>query len=254
MDLEGFGILALWNGADPERSQEYNLWHSREHVPERLSVPGMRSARRYVRTSGDLPEYLTLYEMTDVSVLSSPPYLKLLNHPTEWSRSMRPSFRGFLRVCCNRVATFGGGMGTVLAAIVIEDGKGVDLTAPALQDLAARIVASPSAVTASHIIQADPRVPTVPFQINGDRDAPAVAGVLLLEGFDRRDLAEALKGFGSDLSTCGVGPTTTRLGFYGLAYGLTIASLGKIRTLAATDYLGCPPRYSIPAFGVLDQE
>ena len=52
LDFAGNGMLALWNGVDPARRDEYDLWHTREHVPERVAVPGMLGARRCVRLDG----------------------------------------------------------------------------------------------------------------------------------------------------------------------------------------------------------
>ena len=44
-------FLALWNDFDPGRDEEYNRWHTYEHVPERLSIrlsstPGRVGCRR----------------------------------------------------------------------------------------------------------------------------------------------------------------------------------------------------------------
>ncbi|MCF8482464.1 MAG: hypothetical protein K9H25_18730 [Rhodospirillum sp.] len=238
MDFKGSGILALWNGAEPARSREYNLWHSREHVPERLSVPGMRSARRYVRTGGELPEYLTLYEMTDVSVLSSPPYLRLLNHPTEWSGSMRPSFQGFMRICCTRLATQGGGLGSSLAAMVVEDG--IDLNAPELTGIIDWIVSSPGGIVAAHIIRKDPEVPAVPFQMNGANPKPSVQGALLFEGFDESDVVEELERFAPCFAQINMAGAMASVTYYSFAYALTSESLGRVVPLSVADFRGTP--------------
>ena len=50
---------------DPAREDEFNDWYDGVHVPELLSVPGFRSARRFRRVgSGDEgPEYLAVYEI-----------------------------------------------------------------------------------------------------------------------------------------------------------------------------------------------
>src|SRR5690606_33492639 len=99
----------------------YDLWHTREHVPERIAVPGMLGARRYVRSAGPLPEYLTVYAMEDTAVLASQPYRNLLAGPTPWSQAMRPAFRGFMRLCCRRAWSGGGGLGGALMAGVFDE-------------------------------------------------------------------------------------------------------------------------------------
>lgn len=94
-------LLALWNDVDPALDAAYNEWHAREHVPERLTVPGMAWALRYGRIAdAPMPRYLTLYGLRDVRVLDSPEYRRLLEHPTPASRAMRPALRNLSRWIC----------------------------------------------------------------------------------------------------------------------------------------------------------
>ena len=72
--LEGQGLPALWNGVDPARAAEYHLWHSREHVPERVAVPGMIRAFRSVDADGPLPSCPTLYDLQTIDVPIGAPY------------------------------------------------------------------------------------------------------------------------------------------------------------------------------------
>jgi hypothetical protein len=67
------------------QEDRFNAWYTHEHLPERLAVPGMLSARRYVRSSsssGPGLQYLTVYEAVGVEVLTSPAYLRQLDEPT----------------------------------------------------------------------------------------------------------------------------------------------------------------------------
>ena len=38
----------MWHDIAAEGEPEYNLWHTREHMPERLGIPGFDVGRRYV--------------------------------------------------------------------------------------------------------------------------------------------------------------------------------------------------------------
>ena len=38
------GILLIWNDRDDEIVELYESWYVREHVPERLGVPGFLAA------------------------------------------------------------------------------------------------------------------------------------------------------------------------------------------------------------------
>ncbi len=168
--LKGEGLLSLWNGFEEARRQEYDLWHTRQHVPERLGIAGMLRARRYDGGQGPLPEFLTLYELTSSAVLSSAPYRQLLENPTPWSRSMRPSFRDFFRVGHQVVLSRGGGVG---GALLVTTFDGVlDTTACAA---VADAVLQTTAATAIHFVEKDPAVAPVPFAVAGAGHVDAAA-------------------------------------------------------------------------------
>jgi hypothetical protein len=95
-------VLALWNDVAPELDAQYNEWHAKEHVPERVTVPGMLWGRRY-RRSGDgvVPRYLTIYGMRDARVVESEAYRLLLSHPTPLSARMRPHLCNLSRWVCD---------------------------------------------------------------------------------------------------------------------------------------------------------
>ena len=214
---DGDGVLALWNGVDPLRQEEYELWHTREHVPERLSVPGMLWARRYVRSDGDLPHFLTIYAMRDTGVLRSPDYVKLLDEPTPWSRSMRPSFRGFMRLCCRREWSMGGGIGGCLGALMLPAGP--LLQSDTLHDMLAGLLAGPCLVTAHFLIH-DESVPDVPFKIGGEPPDVVGGGVILLESHDDALLAAVAPELGEGLAALGVREAAAGFTRYRLAYAL----------------------------------
>lgn len=118
-------LLALWNDVAPGMEAEYEDWHAREHVPERLTVPGMLWGRRYAdtRPSGG-PRYLTLYGLRDVAVLDGEPYQRLLREPTPTSARMRPALRHVIRWVCSLHEDAGAALapGTVfLAAWTLPD-------------------------------------------------------------------------------------------------------------------------------------
>ena len=100
----GTSALAIWLTLDPAGEEGFNNWYPRQHLPERLSVPGFLRGRRY-RAAGGAPPYFTLYELADARVLSSPAYLDRLNNPTDWTRRVLPVIRGAVRNGCARLAT-----------------------------------------------------------------------------------------------------------------------------------------------------
>lgn len=117
-------ILALWNDYPEDLAEEYASWHTFEHVPERLTVPGMQAARRYVSAS-QKETYFTLYELADLHVIEHPDYLDLVRNPTPWSLKMRQHFSKVLRIPGKIAATGGNGIGGAanVQAYSVDRGK-----------------------------------------------------------------------------------------------------------------------------------
>jgi len=115
-------LLALWNDVDPALDAQYNDWHANEHVPERLTVPGILWGRRYGRPAAEgTPRYLTLYGLQNADVLDSEPYQRLLREPTPMSRTMRPALRNVSRWVCKLHQQTGLDEGTHLLVWVLAD-------------------------------------------------------------------------------------------------------------------------------------
>jgi len=92
----GRSALAIWMELDAAGEEDFNAWYPRQHLPERLSVPGFLRGRRY-EALGVSPPYFTLYELTEPGVLTSEPYLERLNNPTAWTRRVLPVIRRAVR-------------------------------------------------------------------------------------------------------------------------------------------------------------
>jgi hypothetical protein len=134
----GGGILAILNDIDDLLGPaEYEAWYQRDHLPERVSVPGFRHARRYRRVTGEGATYFTFYETEAPEVLRSAAYAARLAAPTPWTRRVMPHFRGMCRTVCRVETDVGAGVGGVVAvAGTAEHPAGG--TAPALHGLLER--------------------------------------------------------------------------------------------------------------------
>ena len=74
----GKALLMVFMEPGEEIEDRLNEWYNKYHVPERLSVPGFLSARRFKLCEGeDGPKYLAIFELEDEAVLSGEAYLKL---------------------------------------------------------------------------------------------------------------------------------------------------------------------------------
>lgn len=102
MAEDATALLVLWNDVEPALEQRYNDWHAHEHVPQRLTVPGILWGWRYRRSdAGDMPRYLTLYGLRHAAVLEGDAYQQLLRQPTPLSHEMRPALRNLSRWVCS---------------------------------------------------------------------------------------------------------------------------------------------------------
>ena len=119
---KGDGLLLVYSDVAPEHDEEYNRWYNDEHIPERLSIPGVLNAARYQAVQGG-PKYLAVYELASYEAWHSEGWQKWLREPTEWSRRMSPSVIGteYIRNLYRRVhpadvpeETAGAGMSPVL--------------------------------------------------------------------------------------------------------------------------------------------
>jgi hypothetical protein len=99
MALLGQAALAMWWEVEARHAGDFQHWHSHEHFPERLAIPGFRRATRWRQVDGG-PGVLVTYELADHSVLSSQAYLDRLNAPTPWSTRMMPLHRHMVRSQC----------------------------------------------------------------------------------------------------------------------------------------------------------
>jgi hypothetical protein len=86
----------MWWNIAPPMKDEFEDWHSHEHFPERLSIPGFLRSSRWTSVDGGGGVFV-VYELKDHAVLSSPAYLASLNDPTPWSRKLMPHHKDLVR-------------------------------------------------------------------------------------------------------------------------------------------------------------
>jgi hypothetical protein len=178
--LLGEAAIAIWCQIDAPLRAEHDAWHSGEHLPERLAIPGFLRGRR-CRAADEAAAwpYFILYEVRDAPVMTSAAYLERLNNPTPWSRKMFASCR-LSRTLCRVVESRGNGVGgTVLT---------LQNPGPVLVDE----IASTRGVTGVHLLERDtslarPRTHEESLRHGGaDESADRV---LIVEGHDLQAVA-----------------------------------------------------------------
>jgi hypothetical protein len=116
VSLAGLGVVAIWHDLLPEAKEDFYEWHNREHMPERVGIPGFRRGRRYVAIRGT-PEFFNLYEADSAETLGGQDYLNRLDSPTPWTKRVVTSFRNVTRGVCRVVFTNGVGSGGVMLTL-----------------------------------------------------------------------------------------------------------------------------------------
>jgi hypothetical protein len=193
----GKAAVAMWWNVAPEVRAEWEEWHTYEHFPERLAIPGFLRGSRWVSEHS----YFVLYEVAEIETLTTGPYLERLNNPTPWSRKMMPHHRDMVRSLCLVRASHGQGLPQAMATLRFSPGND-------LPQLPAR-----KGVTGAHLLQSQPMPgPTTEQKIRGG-DATA-DWVLLVGGYD----ADAVRGAAEEPKLPGA-----TLGVYRLSYSLARA-------------------------------
>jgi hypothetical protein len=198
LGLKGSAFLAIWHDIAEGAHGDYVEWHTREHMPERLSIPGFRTGKRLHAPGSERHVFGTIYAGDGVDVFQSPAYLERLNNPTAWTAAVAPSFRNFLRVACERIAFAGQGDGGSMATLRF-DFLGTEPEArlrAAASTLVRDVLALPS-VCSVHLGVARAEVSGVRTRETELRAAMSERGfdvVLLVEGSARPGLEAAMPG------------------------------------------------------------
>lgn len=190
--LLGLGALVNWGGVVAEQEDDYNAWHSLEHMPERLSVPGFRRGRRAIGVDGtpDDQKYFMMYEAVSADVFVSEPYLARLNDPTPWTRRILSAYVAPSRTVCRVRESIGRGVGGWNAT--------VQFAAPLGQIDWLPDIAGIPGVLGAHILDGDTQLgqqPTAEKAFRESRGAAdrTVAAAILVDAYDHRAAGASLR-------------------------------------------------------------
>ena len=223
MALKGRAFLAIWHDIAAEGESEYSTWHTRQHMPERLGVPGFLVGRRAVDWNRRHQRWFTLYETRTLEVLSSDDYRARLNNPTHWSVRTQPTFRNFARSACVVAATTGRGIGGALATIRLDMPKGGMTAFEAQAERLAHCIAAVDGVVGAHLGVAAPgttRVQTREAELRASAGEDVFDAVVIADGVGRRELEAAMTHLQSILKGA-IEIAAVQSGVYDLAYLLT---------------------------------
>ena len=141
----------------PDDEAEFNEWYDREHMRERVEVPGFISAQRYVSDGNSRWKYLALYETEGVSTFRSPVYREALANQSAWSKQILTRFRDPQRSVAERTCRIGYGIGgTVTVTRLRPRAEGAEALRRSLCEDVLPGLASQAGVVEASLVECDP--------------------------------------------------------------------------------------------------
>jgi hypothetical protein len=207
----GKAAIAMWWEIAPSMQAEFEDWHSHEHMPERLAIPGFLRGSRWIALSGE-PSYFVFYEAAKLATITRGHYVTRLNNPTPWSRKLMPHHRNMVRSLCLVRASFGAGIAHAMATIRFSPSR----KPSASLARALRRISEKKGLSGAHLLESQPMAgmrQTTEQKIRGG-DA-AADWVLLVCGYDAAALEAAVA---KDLAGMLAAPAVA---FYRLSYTLS---------------------------------
>jgi hypothetical protein len=187
MPLLGRAAVAMWWDVDAAQRAEFAHWHSHEHFPERMQIPGFLRGSRWRSTAGD-DGYFVLYELATYEILTSPHYVARLNDPTPWSTKMMPHHRNMVRSQCRVAASFGGGVAANMLTIRLRPAPGRSEALHGHLDELLFHLAPRAGFTGAHLLQTETPAAAMTKE-QRIRGGDAVADwIVLVSGYDAQAL------------------------------------------------------------------
>ncbi len=229
MALMGKAVLAIWHGVAEEAEADFIAWHCREHMQERIGIPGFLRAKRYVAVDG-YPKFFNFYETETVDVLSSKTYRDRLDDPTPWTRRMIPHFIDNVRTICSTRISLGSGEGGFIETLRFAASANADSVVETLSGTVVPDVLAAPGIVGIHLLQGHPEESqhgSVEKTIRSQPDRIADWS-LLIEAIDAESLTALRAAVLSDTSLgalCEDG--SLERGLYRFQFGLSKAELGR---------------------------
>jgi hypothetical protein len=220
MPLAGQGFIAIWNDILPEKRDAFFEWHAREHMPERIGIPGFHRGRRYIAIEADI-EFVTFYEAASVEVFSSDGYKARLGQPTPWSLEVLPAFRNNLRGVCRAAYSAGHTDGGFLWTLRLSPAEGqAQALSQALKEALLPPLLKQPKVTGVHLLVCDPALSGTNTALQRGRTITPPDWVIMVEGSSANGVRAAVAALdAAALQQRGAAPGA-QAGLYQMEYGL----------------------------------
>jgi hypothetical protein len=196
--LAGKAMLLTSMDIDPSDEADFNRWYDREHLEERVAIPGFLEARRYVAHQA-APKYLCLYSTQTFDVLDSPAYRAALAHPTAWSKTTMARFKNMIRAVARITISHGTGRGAALGILRLRPTAGDEdrLRAALREKFDPQDI---DGIISMHLIESDPTL-SRPIERNPKLAGPGTGDwFVLIDGTHVEAIAEAIASRFADIA------------------------------------------------------
>jgi hypothetical protein len=180
--LAGRAVMINWSDVAPEHRPAYYEWHCREHMVGRVAIPGYLRGRRYIAAQAQR-DFLVLYEVNDLSVVTGADYLAKANKPSPLTQRTSKFVKNAVRGLAVVRASLGIGTGGCALTLRFDPRAGSEgtleryLTGDALPRIAER-----ADITGAHFLVADQAASAyVPVERQG-RPTDIPNWIVVLEG------------------------------------------------------------------------
>jgi hypothetical protein len=180
--LGGQGVMINWSDVAPEHRAAYYEWHSREHMVGRVAIAGFQRGRRYIAVNAQR-DFLVLYEVDDLSVLTGADYLAKANAPSPLTQRTTPFVKNSVRGLARVKKSLGIGTGGYALTLRFDPADSADdkLNRHFAEDAFPRLAAVPE-IVGVHLLVADQSASTmVPVERKG-RPTIIPNWIIVLEG------------------------------------------------------------------------
>jgi hypothetical protein len=191
MSLAGQGAIIIWNDVREGMRDAVTEWHDREHIPERVGIPGFQRGRRFAALAGS-PEYLILYETADATAAQSPAYFERLNNPTPWTVRTNKNFLNTIRGICQVAWSAGHGEGGCALTLRLDPAPAQEAPLHRSLEEALPALLRESGIVAAHLLVAQREISLVEtVERTGRAPLRAPNRVVMIEGHSAEALTTA---------------------------------------------------------------
>ncbi len=158
--LAGRAVMINWSDVAKQDRPAYYEWHSREHMVGRVGIPGFQRGRRSIAVRAQR-DFLMLYEVDDLSVLTGAAYMAKANNPSALTRSTTKLISNSVRAMAKVELTLGIGQGGYLLTLRFDPGDAGEIELDRYLRETLPLISEMPGIVAAHFCVADKAASTL---------------------------------------------------------------------------------------------